>query len=95
MGFLGVAFLWDLSMRIAFRWTFHIGKSHNLTLAEVLVTIAYIIFLLVSHRQILLACSFIIPLAADLEARALYLPYWCNRSGALAVSQFPFFTAWN
>jgi len=30
---------------IAFRWTFEIGKSWSLTMAEVLMTVAYIVFL--------------------------------------------------
>jgi len=32
---------------IAFRWTFEIGKSYSLTVAEVLVTMTYIVFLFV------------------------------------------------
>jgi ferric-chelate reductase len=32
---------------IAFRWTLQIGKSHSLTMAEVLVTMIYVVFLFV------------------------------------------------
>ncbi|OAX32513.1 hypothetical protein K503DRAFT_600797, partial [Rhizopogon vinicolor AM-OR11-026] len=68
---------------IAFRWTLQIGNSYTLTMAEVLVTMAYIVFLFV--------WAFIN--TTDLEGHKLDLSYWCNRAGTLAASQFPLITA--
>lgn len=68
---------------ISFRCTLDFGKSYTLNMAEVFVTIAYIIFLFV--------WAFIN--TTDLEGRTLYISYWCNRSGMLAASQFPLITA--
>ncbi|KAG2151631.1 ferric reductase NAD binding domain-containing protein [Suillus bovinus] len=68
---------------ISFRWTFQFGKSYTLNMAEVFVTIAYIVFLFV--------WTFVD--TTDLEGRALDISYWCNRSGLLASSQFPLITA--
>ncbi|KAG2072141.1 hypothetical protein BDR04DRAFT_1014106 [Suillus decipiens] len=68
---------------ISFRCTLEFGKSYTLNLAEVFVTMAYIIFLFV--------WAFIN--TTDLEGRTLYISYWCNRSGMLAASQFPLITA--
>lgn len=68
---------------ISFRWTLEFGKSYTLNMAEVFVTIAYIIFLFV--------WAFIN--TTDLEGHTLNIAYWCNRSGVLAASQFPLITA--
>ncbi|KAG1804034.1 ferric reductase NAD binding domain-containing protein [Suillus subaureus] len=68
---------------ISFRWTLEFGKSYALNMAEVFVTMAYIIFLFV--------WAFIN--TTDLEGRTLDITYWCNRSGMLAASQFPLITA--
>ncbi|KAF9219039.1 hypothetical protein BS17DRAFT_469519 [Gyrodon lividus] len=68
---------------IAFRWTLEIGNSYTLNMAEVFVTIAYIIFLYV--------WAFIN--TTNLEGQKLNWPYWFNRAGTLASSQFPLITA--
>ncbi|KAH7912908.1 ferric reductase NAD binding domain-containing protein [Hygrophoropsis aurantiaca] len=68
---------------VAFRWTLEFGKSYTLNLAEVFVTMAYIIFLYV--------WAFVD--TTDLEGHKLDLTYWCNRAGTLAASQFPLITA--
>ncbi|KAG0696159.1 ferric reductase NAD binding domain-containing protein [Suillus ampliporus] len=68
---------------IAFRWTLEFGKSYTLNMAEVFVTMAYIVFLFV--------WAFVN--TTDLEGQALNIRYWCNRSGILASSQFPLITA--
>lgn len=68
---------------ISFRWTLEFGKSYTLNMAEVFVTMAYIIFLFV--------WAFIN--TTDLEGHTLDITYWCNRSGLLAASQFPLITA--
>ncbi|OAX32427.1 hypothetical protein K503DRAFT_663301, partial [Rhizopogon vinicolor AM-OR11-026] len=57
--------------------------SYTLTMAEVFVTTAYIVFLFV--------WAFIN--TTDLEGHKLDLSYWCNRAGTLAASQFPLITA--
>ncbi|KAG1870821.1 ferric reductase NAD binding domain-containing protein [Suillus subluteus] len=68
---------------ISFRWTLEFGKSYTLNMAEVFVTMAYIIFLFV--------WAFIN--TTDLEGYTLDIGYWCDRSGMLAASQFPLITA--
>ncbi|KAG1726686.1 ferric reductase NAD binding domain-containing protein [Suillus lakei] len=68
---------------ISFRWTLEFGKSYTLNMAEVFVTMAYIVFLFV--------WTFVD--TTDLEGHALDITYWCNRSGMLAASQFPLITA--
>ncbi|KAG1717753.1 ferric reductase NAD binding domain-containing protein [Suillus lakei] len=68
---------------ISFRWTLEFGKSCTLNMAEVFVTVAYIVFLFV--------WTFVD--TTDLEGHALDITYWCNRSGLLAASQFPLITA--
>ncbi|KAG2346622.1 hypothetical protein BDR05DRAFT_959562 [Suillus weaverae] len=68
---------------ISFRWTLEFGKSYTLNMAEVFVTMAYIIFIFV--------WTFIN--TTDLEGHALDITYWSNRSGILAASQFPLITA--
>ncbi|KAG1894070.1 ferric reductase NAD binding domain-containing protein [Suillus fuscotomentosus] len=68
---------------ISFRWTLEFGKSYTLNMAEVFVTVAYIVFLFV--------WTFIN--TTDLESQKLDISYWCNRSGMLASSQFPLITA--
>ncbi|KAG1768915.1 ferric reductase NAD binding domain-containing protein [Suillus placidus] len=68
---------------ISFRWTLEFGKSYTLNMAEVFVTMTYIIFLFV--------WTFIN--TTDLEGYTLDITYWSNRSGILAASQFPLITA--
>ncbi|KAG2346403.1 hypothetical protein BDR05DRAFT_988089 [Suillus weaverae] len=68
---------------ISFRWTLEFGKSYTLNMAEVFVTMVYIIFIFV--------WTFIN--TTDLDGHALDISYWCNRSGMLAASQFPLITA--
>ncbi|KAG0697523.1 ferric reductase NAD binding domain-containing protein [Suillus ampliporus] len=68
---------------IAFRWTLEIGKWYTLNMVEIFVTMAYISFLFV--------WAFIN--TTNLEGHILDPTYWCNRSGALAASQFPLITA--
>ncbi|KAG2138486.1 ferric reductase NAD binding domain-containing protein [Suillus clintonianus] len=68
---------------ISFRWTLEFGKTYTLNMAEVFVTIAYIIFLFL--------WAFIN--TTDLEGHAFDITYWSNRSGMLAASQFPLITA--
>ncbi|KIJ12652.1 hypothetical protein PAXINDRAFT_14571 [Paxillus involutus ATCC 200175] len=68
---------------IAFRWTLEFGKSYTLNMAEVFVTITYIVFLYV--------WAFIN--TTDLEGDKLDWTYWWNRTGTLASSQFPLITA--
>ncbi|KAG2095889.1 ferric reductase NAD binding domain-containing protein [Suillus discolor] len=68
---------------ISFRCTLEFGKSYTLNMAEVFVTVAYIVFLFV--------WTFIN--TTDLEGHKLDISYWCNRSGMLASSQFPLITA--
>ncbi|KAH7890651.1 ferric reductase NAD binding domain-containing protein [Phlebopus sp. FC_14] len=67
---------------IAFRWTLDIGKTYTLNMAEVFVTLAYIIFVYV--------WTFIN--TTDLEGHKLSMVYWCNRAGGIAVCQFPLIT---
>ena len=84
---------------VAFRWTLEIGNSYTLSVAEVLVTMSYIIFLFVwtfiNSKSPPYAASHAlrILLATDLEGHKLDISYWCNRSGTLAASQFPLITA--
>lgn len=68
---------------ISFRWTLQLGKTYTLNMAEVFVTVSYIVFLFV--------WAFIN--TTDLEGDVLNIGYWCNRSGMLAASQFPLITA--
>ncbi|KAH7924967.1 hypothetical protein BV22DRAFT_1065836 [Leucogyrophana mollusca] len=68
---------------IAFRWTLEIGKSYTLNIAEVFVTVAYIIFLYVWAFMN----------TKDVEGYNLDLTYWCNRAGTLGSAQFPLITA--
>ncbi|KAJ8587352.1 hypothetical protein M405DRAFT_843242 [Rhizopogon salebrosus TDB-379] len=78
--FLGVAFLWDLSMR-----TVSLLSDGHLILESYTASL-WLRLLYCWH-------ALIVPRATELEGHALYLPYWCNRSGALAASQFPLITA--
>ncbi|EGO20038.1 hypothetical protein SERLADRAFT_442838 [Serpula lacrymans var. lacrymans S7.9] len=68
---------------VAFRWTLEIGSSYTLNMAEVFVTIAYIVMLFI--------WAFIN--TTDLEGHKLDIGYWSNRAGYLAASQFPMITA--
>ncbi|KIK90705.1 hypothetical protein PAXRUDRAFT_151340 [Paxillus rubicundulus Ve08.2h10] len=68
---------------IAFRWTLEFGESYTLNMAEVFVTIAYIVFLYV----------WAFTNTTDLEGDKLAWTYWWNRAGTLASSQFPLITA--
>ncbi|KAH7903964.1 hypothetical protein BJ138DRAFT_1073787 [Hygrophoropsis aurantiaca] len=68
---------------VAFRWTLNIGQSYTLSVAEVFISIGYIVLLLV--------WTFIN--TTDVEGRRLSLGYWSNRAGMLAASQFPLVTA--
>lgn len=68
---------------VSFRWTLQFGMTYTLNMAEVFVTVSYIVFLFV--------WTFIN--TTDLEGDALNVGYWCNRSGMLAASQFPLITA--
>ena len=84
---------------VAFRWTLEIGNSYSLSVAEVFVTMLYIVFLFVwafiNSKSPPYAASHAlrILLATDLEGHKLDITYWSNRSGALAASQFPLITA--
>ncbi|KAH7890610.1 ferric reductase NAD binding domain-containing protein [Phlebopus sp. FC_14] len=68
---------------IAFRWTLDVGKSYTLNMAEVFITVAYIVFLYV----------WVFINTTDLEHHKFVLKYWCNRAGTLATSQFVLITA--
>lgn len=68
---------------VAYRWTLEIGQSYTLNLAEVFVTIAYII--------VIFGWEFIN--TTDTAGNKLSLSYWSNRAGAIAISQVPIITA--
>ncbi|KAG1725634.1 ferric reductase NAD binding domain-containing protein [Suillus paluster] len=68
---------------VAFRWTFEIGKTYTLNMAEVFVTLSYI--------ALLLAYSFIN--TTSVGGQKLDIVYWSNRVGVLAASQFTLVTA--
>jgi predicted ferric reductase len=68
---------------VAFRWTLEIGQSYTLNMAEVLVTVAYIVLLLVY--------AFIN--TTSVEGQKHDMIYWSNRIAMLASSQFPILTA--
>lgn len=68
---------------VAFRWTFEIGQTYTLNMAEVFVTLAYI--------SILLIYTFIN--TTTIEGQKLDIVYWSSRAGVLAASQFPIVTA--
>ncbi|KAG2095879.1 FAD-binding domain-containing protein, partial [Suillus discolor] len=68
---------------VAFRWTLEIGQSYTLNMAEVFVTVAYIILLLIY--------AFIN--TTSVEGQTLDITYWSNRIAMLASSQFPIVTA--
>ncbi|KAG1731763.1 ferric reductase NAD binding domain-containing protein [Suillus lakei] len=68
---------------IAFRWTLEIGQSYTLNVAEVFVTVAYIVLLLIY--------AFIN--TTSVEGQKLDIVYWSNRIAMLASSQFPIVTA--
>ncbi|KAG1894707.1 ferric reductase NAD binding domain-containing protein [Suillus fuscotomentosus] len=67
---------------VAFRWTLEIGQSYTLNMAEVFVTVAYIVLLLIY--------AFIN--TTSVEGQKLDI-YWSNRIAMLASSQFPIVTA--
>ncbi|KAG2072161.1 hypothetical protein BDR04DRAFT_1153676 [Suillus decipiens] len=67
---------------IAFRWTLEIGQSYTLNMAEVVVTVAYIV--------LLLTYAFIN--ATSVEGQKLDISFWRNRIAMLAASQFPIVT---
>ncbi|KIJ04502.1 hypothetical protein PAXINDRAFT_22206 [Paxillus involutus ATCC 200175] len=67
---------------VAFRWTLEFG-SYVINMAEVFVTLAYIV--------LLLTWTFIN--TTDLEGNKFAVSYWSNRAGMLAASQFPLVTA--
>ncbi|KAF7985874.1 hypothetical protein HWV62_43742 [Athelia sp. TMB] len=67
---------------LAFRCTLGIG-SYRLNLAEVFLTVAYIVMLF--------TLAFLN--TTSLEGETLDISYWGNRAGALAATQFPLITA--
>ncbi|PIL27014.1 transporter [Ganoderma sinense ZZ0214-1] len=68
---------------VAFRWTLEIGQSYTLNVAEVFVTVAYIVALF---------CWEFLG-TTNLEGQKLDIKYWGTRAGILAVSQTPIVTA--
>ncbi|KAG2151649.1 ferric reductase NAD binding domain-containing protein [Suillus bovinus] len=68
---------------VAFRWTLEIGQSYTLNMAEVFVTVAYIVLLLIY--------AFINTTSA--EGQKLDINFWSNRIAMLAASQLPIVTA--
>ncbi|KAG2057927.1 hypothetical protein BDR06DRAFT_987850 [Suillus hirtellus] len=68
---------------VAFRWTLEIGQSYTLNMAEVFVTVAYIVLLLIY--------AFIN--TTSVEGQKLDVIFWSNRIALLASSQFPIVTA--
>ncbi|KAG2138460.1 ferric reductase NAD binding domain-containing protein [Suillus clintonianus] len=68
---------------VAFRWTLEIGQSYTLNMAEVFVTVAYIVLMLI----------YCFINTTSVEGQKLDIVYWSNRVGMLASSQFPIITA--
>ncbi|KAL1938751.1 hypothetical protein VTO73DRAFT_11354 [Trametes versicolor] len=68
---------------VAFRWTLEIGQSYTLNLAEVFVTIAYIVALFVWE---------FVNTTTTTGSR-LDITYWGGRAGAIGASQLPLVTA--
>ncbi|KAF7419213.1 hypothetical protein PC9H_001799 [Pleurotus ostreatus] len=68
---------------MAFRWTIDFGRGYVLNVAEVVLTIVYIVALF--------TWSFIN--TTDVAGNKHANRYWSNRTGTLATSQFPLITA--
>ncbi|KAG2346386.1 hypothetical protein BDR05DRAFT_959248 [Suillus weaverae] len=68
---------------VAFRWTLEIGQSYTLNMAEVFVTVAYIVLLLI----------YAFVNTTSVEGQKFDAIYWSNRIAMLASSQFPIVTA--
>lgn len=88
---------------IAFRWTLNIkiGQTYTLNLAEVFLTIVYIIAIF-TWTFINSESSVFFPfpdskvsqrLATTISGKKLDFTYWWNRTGTIAASQFPLITA--
>ena len=88
---------------MAFRWTFELGSSYTLNMAEVFVSCAYIIALFVwtfinstSIRLLIFmtsATDHAHALATSVSGQKYTLRYWGNRSGNIASAQLPLVTA--
>ncbi|KAI0828500.1 iron reductase [Trametes gibbosa] len=68
---------------VAFRWTLQIGKSYTLNLAEVFITVAYVVGLF--------TWEFVN--TTTTTGQKLDVSYWSGRAGAIATSQLPLVTA--